>query len=181
MYRFLQRVWRNVIDEDTGEVNVSDDAADEATLRAMHKTIDAVSTEMTNLRFNTAIAKLVELNNAVTKLETAPRSVMESMVLMLAPLAPHMCEELWGKLGHAESLARAPFPVADATMLVEDQVELPVQVNGKVRGRVTVAADADNDTIEAAALADENVVRTLDGAAPKKVIVIPGRMVNIVA
>ena len=181
MYRFLQRVWRNIIDEDTGEVIVVDDAADEATARSMHKTIDAVATEMRHLRFNTAIAKLVELNNDVTKLDAAPRSVMESMVLMLAPLAPHMCEELWQKLGHSESLAYAEFPAADAAMLVEDQIELPVQVNGKVRGRVTVAADADNDTIEAAALADENVARTLDGAAPKKVIVVPGRMVNIVA
>ena len=100
---------------------------------------------------------------------------------MLAPLAPHVAEELWSKLGHDGSLTYHPFPVADPAMLVEDTVEYPVQVNGKVRGRITVAADADNDTVEAAALAEENVARTLDGAAPKKVIVVPGRMVNIVA
>jgi len=181
MYRFLQRVWRNVVDEDSGGLIVSDAPADEATTRSLHKTIDAVQTEMSHLRFNTAIAKLVELNNDVTKLDTKPREVMQAMVQMLAPLAPHICEELWQRLGHAETLTYEPFPVADASLLVDDQVELPVQVNGKVRGRVTVAADADNDTIEAAAMADENVVRTLDGKTPKKVIVIPGRMVNIVA
>ena len=181
MYRFLQRLWRNAVDEETGELAVSDEAADDATLRAMHKTIDAVTTEMSNLRFNTAIAKLVELNNDVTKLDAAPREVIESMALMLAPLAPHISEDLWQRLGHEQSLTYEPFPVVDPAMLVDDQIELPVQVNGKVRGRVTIAADADNDTIEAAALADENVARTLDGATPKKVIVIPGRMVNIVA
>jgi len=181
MYRFLQRVWRNIVDEETGELVVSDAPADEATTRSMHKTIDAVTTEMSNLRFNTAIAKLVELNNDVTKLDAAPREVMAAMVQMVAPLAPHIAEELWLRLGNTESLTYEPFPVADPALLVEDQIELPVQVNGKVRGRVTVAADADNDTIEAAALADENVARTLDGNEPKKVIVVPGRMVNIVA
>ena len=179
MYRFLQRFWRNVVDEDTGSLSVSDNASDD-TLRAMHKTIEAVTTEMSNLRFNTAIAKLVELNNDVTKLENAPREVMESMILMLAPLAPHICEELWQRLGHGDSLTYEPFPVADPAMLIDDEVEYPVQVNGKVRGRITVAADADDDTITAAALAEENVVRTLDGTEPKKLIVIPGRMVNIV-
>jgi leucyl-tRNA synthetase len=181
MYRFLQRFWRTAVDEDTGELVVTDDAPDDETMRLLHKTIDAVNTEMDNLRFNTSIAKMIELNNHVTKLDAAPRSVVESMALMLAPLAPHVCEELWAKLGHDGSLAYEPFPVADPALLVEDTVEYPVQVNGKVRGRITVSADADNDTVEAAALAEENVARTLDGAAPKKVIVVPGRMVNIVA
>ena len=181
MYRFLQRLWRNVVDEDSGALTVSESAVDDETERLLHKTIDAVATEMDNLRFNTAIAKLIELNNHVTKLDAAPRGVVEPMVLMLAPLAPHLGEELWAKLGHETSLAYEPFPVADPTLLVDDMVELPVQVNGKVRARITVAADAANDVIEAAALAEENVARTLDGAAPKKVIVVPGRMVNIVA
>jgi len=180
MYRFLQRFWRNAVDEDSGEIVVSDDPADEAIIRSLHKTIDAVTTEMTNLRFNTSIAKLVELNNELTKLDVAPREVVESMILMLGPLAPHISEELWHRLGHTETITYAPFPVADPAMLIDDQVEYPVQVNGKVRGRITVAADADNETIEAAAMADDNVARTLDGKTPKKVIVVPGRMVNIV-
>ena len=124
---------------------------------------------------------IIELNNAVTKLDATPREVAETMVLMLSPIAPHVTEELWNKLGHTESIAYEPFPVADPALLVDDMVEYPVQVNGKVRGRVTVAADAANDAVEAAALAEDNVVRTLGGAEPKKVIVIPGRMVNIVA
>jgi leucyl-tRNA synthetase len=180
MYRFLQRTWRNVINEEDGSLVITDDAPSDELNRSLHKTIDAVTTEMSNLRFNTAIAKLVELNNEVTKLDAAPRQVMEAMTLMLAPLAPHMGEELWQRLGNDSSLAYEPFPTADPALLVDDQVELPVQVNGKVRGRITVAADADNDTIEVAALADENVIRTLDGKTPKKIIVVPGRMVNIV-
>jgi len=181
MYRFLQRFWRNAVDENSGELVVVDAEPDDETARLLHRTIDAVSTECDELRFNTAIAKLIELNNHVTKLDTVPRSVIETMTLMLAPFAPHLGEELWNRLGHEDSLAYLPFPPADPAMLVDDQVELAVQVNGKVRGRVTVAADANDATITDAALAEENVARTLDGAAPKKVIVIPGRMVNIVA
>ncbi|MEM7095397.1 MAG: leucine--tRNA ligase [Actinomycetota bacterium] len=181
MYRFLQRFWRNAVDEDTGDLVIADRDPDDETLRLLHRTIDAVGTEMDNLRFNTSIAKLIELNNHVTKLDGVPRSVIETMTLMLAPLAPHVCEELWAKLGHDETLTYEPFPSADPALLVDDMIELPVQVNGKVRGRITVAADAPNDEIEAAALAEDNVARTLDGAAPKKVIVVPGRMVNVVA
>ncbi|MEE9414876.1 MAG: class I tRNA ligase family protein, partial [Acidimicrobiales bacterium] len=181
MYRFLQRLWRNAVDEDTGELSITEAAPDEATLRALHRTIDAVTTEMSNLRFNTAIAKLIELNNDVTKLDAVPRSVLEPMVLMLAPLAPHLCEELWNRLGHHDTLTYEPFPVADPAMLIDELIEYPVQVNGKVRGRITVAADADQGTIETAALAEENVARTLADGTPKKIIVIPGRMVNIVA
>ena len=181
MYRFLQRLWRIMVDEESGELRVVDGPADDETARLLHKTIDAVTTEMTHLRFNTAIAKIIELNNHVTKLDATPREVAETMVLMLSPIAPHVCEELWAKLGHDGTLAYEPFPVPDPDLLVDEVVEYPIQVNGKVRGRVTVAADADDDVIEAAALAEENVARTLDGAAPKKVIVVPGRLVNVVA
>ena len=111
---------------------------------------------------------------------TGPRAAVEPLVLMVAPLAPHLAEELWRRLGHATSLAHGPFPVADPAYLADDTVEYPVQVNGKVRGRVTVAADADADAIEAAALADEKVQAFLAGATPKKVIVVAGRLVNLV-
>ena len=109
------------------------------------------------------------------------RAAVEPLVLMVAPLAPHLAEELWQRLGHDTSLAHGPFPVADPPYLVEDTVEYPVQVNGKVRGRITVAADADADAVEAAALADEKVQAFLAGATPKKVIVVAGRLVNVVA
>jgi leucyl-tRNA synthetase len=180
MYRFLQRLWRNMVDEETGECTVIDAPADADTIKLMHRTIDVVRTEMDALRFNTAIAKLIELNNAVTKLDATPREIAEPMVLMAAPLVPHVAEELWRKLGHLETVTYLDFPVADEQYLVDDTIEIPVQVNGKVRGRIEVAADADQAACEAAALADEKVQIALDGAAPKKVIVVPGRMVNIV-
>jgi leucyl-tRNA synthetase len=182
-YRFLQRVWRLVIDEHTGETRVASHVTlDENTLRLLHRTIAGVSDDYAGLRNNTAVAKLIEYTNHLTKQhrDSVPRAAVEPLVLMLAPLAPHMAEELWSRLGHTTSLAHGPFPVADPNYLVEDTVEYPVQVNGKVRGHITVAADADADILEAAALADDKVQAFLAGATPKKVIVVPGRLVNLV-
>jgi leucyl-tRNA synthetase len=181
--RFLQRVWRNLVDETTGELRVSDAEPDEATLRALHKAIAGVHGDFVALHYNTAAAKLIELNNHLTKAYPdggLPRSVAEPLVLMMAPLTPHIAEELWARLGHTTSLAYGPFPVADERYLVEESVEYPIQVNGKVRSRVTVAADAGADAVEAAALADAKVVELLAGRAPRKVIVVPGRLVNVV-
>jgi leucyl-tRNA synthetase len=139
-----------------------------------------VSEDYAALRNNTAAAKLIEYTNHLTKQGIAARSALEPLILMVAPLAPHLAEELWRRLGHDTSLAHGPFPVADPQYLLEDTVEFPVQVNGKVRSKITVAADADADALEAAALADEKVQGFLDGATPKKVIVVPGRLVNLV-
>ncbi len=180
MYRFLQRLWRNMVDEETGTCTVVDAAADDDIRKLLHRTIDTVRTEMDALRFNTAIAKLIELNNAVTKLDSTPREVAEPMVIMLSPLVPHIAEELWRRLGRDDTITYVDFPVADPALLVDETVEVPVQVNGKVRGRIDVAADADAATIEATALADEKIAALIDGVTPKKVIVVPGRMVNIV-
>lgn len=180
-HRFLQRVWRLVVDETTGAVRVSEhETIDADTLKLLHRTIAGVSDDYVHLRNNTAAAKLIEYTNHLTKQGVTARGALEPLVLMVAPLAPHLAEELWRLLGHDTSLAHGPFPVADPQYLVEDTVEYPVQVNGKVRGRVTVAADADADTLEAAALADEKVQAFIDGATPKKVIVVAGRLVNIV-
>jgi leucyl-tRNA synthetase len=185
-YRFLQRVWRLVVDENTGETKVVDDAhpqdLDTDTLRSLHRTIAGVAEDYAALRNNTAAAKLIEYTNHLTKehRDSVPRAAVEPLVLMLAPLAPHLAEELWLRLGHTNSLAHGPFPAADPTYLVEASVEYPVQVNGKVRGRVVVAPDADDDTLKAAALADEKVQAFLAGATPRKVIVVPGRLVNLV-
>lgn len=180
MYRFLQRLWRNMVDESTGAVTVVDEPADPDTRQLLHRTIDAVRTEMDALRFNTAIAKLIELNNHVTRLDATCREVAEQMVLMLAPLVPHVAEELWQRLGHTETITYEAFPNADPALLVDDTVEYPVQINGKVRSRVTVSAEADAAAVEAATLADPRVIEVLDGASIRKVIVVPGRMVNIV-
>ena len=180
MYRFIQRVWRNMVDEDTGELRLLAADADLATARVLHRTIAGVRDDMEGMRFNTAIAKLIELNNHLTKLGGCPRTVADPLVLMLAPLAAHVAEELWRKLGHEGSLTYEPFPVADPALLVDDTIEYPVQINGKVRGRITVAANAGADEVQAAALADDKVGIALAGATPKKVIVVPGRTVNIV-
>ncbi|MEM8747083.1 MAG: leucine--tRNA ligase [Actinomycetota bacterium] len=184
MYRFLQRLWRNLVDEATGESTVVDEPADDETRKLLHRTIDVVRTEMDALRFNTAIAKIIELNNALTKLPATPRDVAEPLVLMLAPLVPHVAEELWVKIGRSGStdgtVTYAPFPEADPALLVDDTIELPIQINGKVRSRVTVSADAGTGDVEAAALADAKVVEALNGGTPKKLIVVPGRMVNVV-
>ncbi|MEV0455396.1 leucine--tRNA ligase [Catellatospora methionotrophica] len=178
-YRFLQRVWRTVIDEETGRVTVVDAPASDDLRRLLHRTIAGVREDMAALRFNTAIAKLIELTNAVTKAGATPREIAEPLVLMLAPVAPHIAEELWSKLGHEGSLTFADFPVADPALLTADLVTYPVQVNGKVRGRIEVAADAAEDEVRAAALAA--VTDSLAGKDPKKVIVVPGRLVSIVA
>jgi leucyl-tRNA synthetase len=179
-HRFLQRVWRLVIDENSGQTRVSDDPLDDETLRQLHRTIAGVSDDYVGLRNNTAAAKLIEYTNHLTKAGVSSRAALEPLVLMVAPLAPHLAEELWHRLGHEQSLAHGPFPNADPRYLVTDTVEYPVQVNGKVRGHITVAADAGRDVLESAALADEKVVAFLAGATPKKVIVVPGRLVNLV-
>ncbi|MEV6798457.1 leucine--tRNA ligase [Micromonospora rifamycinica] len=178
-YRFLQRVWRAVVDEQTGALRVTDAPADTETRRLLHRVVDGVRTDMEGIRFNTAIAKLIELTNAVTRLTETPREVAEPLVLMLAPFAPHVAEELWRTLGHDTSLAYADFPTADPALLVAETVTYPVQVNGKVRGRVEVPADAAQEVVRAAAL--EAVASVLAGREPRKVIVVPGRLVSVVA
>ncbi|AEG44738.1 leucyl-tRNA synthetase [Isoptericola variabilis J7] len=178
--RFLQRLWRNVVDEETGEVTVTDDEPDAATLRALHRAIADVRTEMEHMRPNTAIAKLITYNNHLTGLDRVPRAAVEPLVLMVAPVAPHIAEELWERLGHETSLAREPFPVADERYLVEDTVTCVVQVKGKVRGRLEVAPSISEEDLTAAALAEPNVVRAIGGAEVRKVIVRAPKLVNIV-
>ncbi|MFB9239603.1 leucine--tRNA ligase [Plantactinospora siamensis] len=178
-HRFLQRVWRALVDEQTGALRVTDDPADDETRRLLHRTIDGVRGDMAGIRFNTAIAKLIELTNGITRLPATPREVAEPLVLMLAPFAPHIAEELWQRLGHPGSLTYADYPVADPALLTVATVTYPVQVNGKVRGRVEVPADAPEDEVRSAALAA--VGGSLAGKEPRKVIVVPGRMVSVVA
>jgi len=184
VHRFLQRLWRNTVDEETGALRVDDRRADEATRRMLHKTIDAVRSDMADLGYNTAIARLIELNNHLTKIVTeegsAPREVIEPMALMLAPLAPHVAEELWERLGHDSTVAFVEFPTADPALLVEDRVEIPVQVNGKVRSRVVIGVDADEATARAAAESDPKISAALDGVGVRKVIYVAGRMLNYV-
>ncbi|MFE3796583.1 leucine--tRNA ligase [Nocardia tengchongensis] len=182
-HRFLQRVWRLTVDEETGVLKVTDTEPSAEALRLLHKTIAGVDDDYANLRDNTAGAKLIELTNYLTKNygDGAPRKLVEPLVLMLAPMSPHVAEELWERLGHTTALAHGPFPKADPALLVADSVEYPIQVNGKVRSRISVAADADQAAVQAAALADEKIAELLGGNPPRKIIVVPGRLVNIVA
>ena len=179
--RFLQRLWRNVIDEVSGELLVVDEAPDEATKRLMHKTIDALRIDFDGLRFNTAIARLIEFNNALTKLLNVPREAAEALVIMTAPVAPHIAEELWAKLGHTESLTFVDFPKADPALLVNDTVTCVVQVQGKVRDRLEVAADISEEDLQAQALASDKIQAALSGKVVRKVIVRAPNLVNIVA
>jgi leucyl-tRNA synthetase len=182
-HRLLQRIWRTVIDEETGACRGADVPAADATRRIVHRTIAAVRESIEGLRFNIAIARITELTNHLTQAfadSRVPRAVAEPLVLMLAPLAPHVAEELWSRLGHARSLAWESFPVADAGWLVDDAIEIPVQVNGKVRAIVSVPSNADRAVMERAARADAKVAAHLSGRSVRKVVVVPGRLVSFV-
>ncbi|MCQ4214436.1 leucine--tRNA ligase [Streptomyces longispororuber] len=185
-FRLLQRLWRNIVDEATGEVTVADVPeadVDEATLRALHKAIDGVRGDLEGMRFNTAIAKVTELNNHLVKSYAGgalPRPVAERLVLLIAPLAPHVAEELWRKLGHADSVVHQDFPVADPQYVVDEAVTCVVQIKGKVKARLEVSPSISDEELEKVALADEKVVAALDGAGIRKVIVRAPKLVNIV-
>ncbi|WP_028813481.1 leucine--tRNA ligase [Streptomyces flavidovirens] len=180
-YRLLQRLWRNVVDETTGEVTVVDTEPDEDTLRALHKAIDGVGQDMAGMRFNTAIAKVTELNNHLTKAGgPLSRSVAERLVLLVAPLAPHIAEELWRKLGHTDSVVYQDFPVADPAYVVDETVTCVVQVKGKVKARLEISPSIADEELEKLALADPAVVAALGGAGIRKVIVRAPKLVNIV-
>ena len=179
--RFLQRLWRNVVDEATGELLVTDDAPDLVTKRLLHKTIATLRADFDGLRFNTAIARLIELNNALTKLPNVPREAAEALVVMTAPVAPHIAEELWAKLGHTTSLTFEDFPRTDPALLVDETVICVVQVQGKVRDRLEVPADISEEELQAQALASDKIKAALAGKVVRKVIVRAPHLVNLVA
>ena len=181
VHRFLQRLWRNLIDDETDRVLVTDEPAPEALRRQLHKTVKRVTDAMESMSFNVAIAALIELNNELVALKAVPREVAEPMLLCLGPIAPHMAEELWHRLGHGQTIAYEGWPGYAPALLVEDEIEYPVQINGKLKSKITVSADADDKAIEQMALADEKVVAGIEGMTVRKVIVVKGRMVNIVA
>ena len=184
MQRFLQRLWRNVVDEDSGDTHVNASPASEDLRRALHRCIDGVRADMEALRFNTAIAKLIELNNVLTPYVAehgaCPEEVATPLAKMLAPLCPHMAEELWSRLGNPGTITYEDFPTADASLLASDTIEIPVQINGKVRTRLVVTVGMSQDELKVAAMADAKVQELLAGTTPKKEIIVPGRLVNFV-
>ena len=179
--RFLQRLWRNVVDESTGETTVVDAPADEATRRLVAKTIVGVREDYEAMRLNTAIAKLIVLNNHLTGLQSVPREAVEALALMTAPVAPHIAEEIWNRLGHTESLAHEAFPVVeDESLLAAEKVTCVVQVKGKVRDRLEVDPGISEAELEKLALAAPGVVRALEGKGVRKVIVRAPKLVSVV-
>jgi leucyl-tRNA synthetase len=190
-YRFLNRVWRAVYDNfeliaDSGPVGTAE--GEGRTLRRLtHRTIRKVTEDIDGrFHFNTAIAAVMELVNAIYAFEDKARQpavlreALETVVRLLAPFVPHLAEELWSCLGYEDGIERAGWPAWDAAALVEDVKVIVVQVNGKVRGKITVAADADEETVQQAALAEENVARFIAGKTVNKVVVVPGRLVSVV-
>jgi leucyl-tRNA synthetase len=184
VYRFLQRLWRCMIDEQTGDLVVDGGDLDDAALRLLHRTIRAVRENYAGLRYNIAIARLQELVSHAVRIAATrgklPRAIAEPLVLMVAPLAPHIAEELWARLGHSRSLAYAPFPEADAALAAESTLVLPVQVNGKTRLRIEVPADADAEQISAILAGHPDVARYIGGATVDRLVVVPGRIANVV-
>jgi leucyl-tRNA synthetase len=182
--RFLNRAWRMIIDESADRMQLNPKVTrkdpNEDQLRVLHKTIRSVTQDMENLSFNTAISRLMEFVNYFTGQDSRPHLCLESLVLLLAPMAPHISEELWQALGHSESLAYAPWPSLDPKYVEESVIEMPIQINGRVRGRITVAAEATRSEIEAVALADPRVKKHLEGGSIRKVIIVPKKLVNIV-
>ncbi len=213
-HRLLQRIWRNLVDEQTGAISVSDETLDPELMRLLHQTIASVTEAMENLRFNSAIARISELNNELTRRAApVPRTAADVLVRLMAPLVPHLAEQLWAMLHDspgvlagasvtdpgtaasgaaetntvpvdlatdAESVVYAPFPVADKSLLAADTVEIPIQINGKVRSRMIVATDASQDDLRAAALANERIKELVGDSEIKRVISVPAKLVNVV-
>ena len=180
--RFLQRLWRLAVNEDTGELATTDAALSEDDLKQLHRTIAGVRDDYENLRLNTVVAKLIEYVNYLTKTyrTEAPRAAVEPIAQLVSPIAPHIAEELWQRFGHDETITYQPFPTFEEKYLVDDEIEVPVQINGKVKARINVAADADQDAVFEVALADAKIAELINGKNVVKKIYVPGRMVNLV-
>jgi leucyl-tRNA synthetase len=181
---FLDRVWRLIVDEKSDELCVSDAVVDmqcdDEQLRVLHQTIRKVTDDTQAMSFNTAIAKMMEFSNHFTRCEKRPRAALETFLILLNPYAPHLCEELWSILGHTESIALQPWPVWDEAALAESSIEIPVQINGKLKAKIHVPPDATADQMIAVAIADEQVVAAVGDKQIVKKIGVPGRMVNLV-
>jgi leucyl-tRNA synthetase len=185
VYRFLGRVWRLVLEENQEGAWVihpalQDVPAPAPLLKVLHKTIRKVGTDIEALSFNTAIAELMVLVNELTKAPVRPRSVVEPLLLLLAPFAPHMAEELWSRLGHESTLAYEPWPVFDPALLVEDEVEIVVQVNGKIREKLLVPANLPREDYEPLVKDHAQFSAWTGGRDVKKIVVVPGKLVNLV-
>jgi leucyl-tRNA synthetase len=181
---FLDRVWRMVLDDRAEEIAVQSavqavEPTSEQT-RVLHRTIMAVTRATERMEFNSAIARMMEFVNFFTKQAVRPKSAVESLLLLLAPYAPHIAEELWQVLGHSQTLAYEPWPQFDEALTKDETVEIPVQINGKLRGKISVPAETNAQDLEAAAKADSRITELIGGKTIIKAVVVPGRLVNFV-
>ncbi|WP_017726508.1 leucine--tRNA ligase [Halalkalibacterium ligniniphilum] len=181
--RFLDRVWRLYVDERTGKLNeaIGDEKGSDSLIRVYHQSVKKITEDFAELRFNVGISQMMVFINEAYKQERLPRDLMEGFVKLLAPIAPHLAEELWEKLGHAGTLTYEAWPTYDESFLVENEVEIVVQMNGKVRTKLVVPADATREQMEETAMSDVKVQEALAGKTVRKVIAVPGKLVNIVA
>ena len=182
VYRFLQRIWRLCIDEISGDIHATlHDVQDDSVERALHATIAKVTDDIPNLSYNTAIASMIEFVNTATSSSKLTAKQLDRFVRLLSPFAPHIAQEIYTKIGGNGYIAVASWPTFDSALLVEDELELPVQIMGKVRGRVTVPADASDEIVKKAALEDSNISALLVNLTIRKVIIVPNKIINIVA
>src|SRR5690606_25545475 len=180
--RFLRKVWRLYVAEGGGIRSAirADAEAGEELVRLYHKTVKKVTEDIEELRFNTAISQMMIFVNEAAKAESLPRSMAEGFVLILSPFAPHLAEELWERLGHKETLAYEPWPEYDPEWVQDDMVEIVFNVNGKLRDKALLPADAGEEEIKAAALASERVQRAIAGKQIVRTITVPGKLCNLV-
>ncbi|HTO42115.1 MAG TPA: class I tRNA ligase family protein, partial [Rhizomicrobium sp.] len=188
-WRFVQRIWRIATEsENLAPIGAPATAAQGASLelrRATHRAIAAVTDDLAALRFNRAVARIYELTNAISAADAADgpsrREAIETLILLIGPMMPHLAEAAWAVLGHTTPVIETAWPKPDSTLVQSDTVKMAVQVNGKLRGTIEIAKDLSEEAVKEAALALDGVVRVLEGKAPRRVIVVPGRIVNVVA
>jgi len=179
--RFLDRTWRLIVNEEGKISSKIVDGHDDSMERVYHQTVKKVTKDFENLHFNTAISQMMVFVNEGYKVEKVSKKFIEGFIKLLYPIAPHICEELWNRLGHEDTITFEEWPTYDETKLIEEEVEVVIQVMGKVRSKISVAKDISKDQLESTALANEKIQPWIEGKTVRKVIVVPGKLVNIVA
>jgi leucyl-tRNA synthetase len=179
VHRFLKKLWRLYNDETTGWI-VTEEEPTEAELRIIHKTIRKIGDDIERFSFNTAVSQFMICVNELSTLGCHKRTILEALAVIIAPFAPHLAEELWKAFGHESSVLQAPFPIWEERYVIENSKKYPVAVNGKTRTEMEFPLDISQSALEKEVLADETIIKWLEGKTPKKVIYVPGRMINIV-
>jgi leucyl-tRNA synthetase len=179
VYKFLRRFW-NLVHDQTGKFKVSDAEPTRDELKVLHKTLKKVEQDIENFSFNTSVSEFMICANELSSLKCNKRKIVEPLVIALSPFAPHICEELWSLLGNKDTVLNASFPKFDEQYLIESSFSYPISINGKVRAQMEFALDVPKEEIEKAVLASEVVQKWTEGKTPKKVIVVIGKIVNVV-